>query len=740
MSNESLNTLIAEALIQFQYGLNAHQQGQLTVAENYYMQALQLDPHQFEALHMSGVLSYQNGDLDRSVILIEAALAINPKDSTAQSNYGNTLLALQRQNEALAAYENALTIDPQDADGHFNRGNTLHTLERFEEAINAYDRALLINPKDADSYYNRANTLRCLQRYEDALKNYAQSIQIRPDYAPAAMNHGITLVDLKRPIEAIESFKLVLLIEPDHMGALAKLALIYQQLNFFIKSAEYQKKLVTKNPLRTDFLNDYGWTLHNLKDYDNAISYFNKALTIDPKYLSAHYNLGNSLRELKQFHRALEHYNIAYDLHSQSYEIIINRGNTLHDLERYAEALSDFDQAISLKQNCSDAFYNRGNTLRMLNRREEAIKSYDSAVTIDPNYVAALSNRGIALNELLRLNDSIASYLTALRIDPSHTDSHWNLSIALLLKGEYLHAWPHYEWRWQLPNFSSPRRGFKQILWLGTKSLQNKKILLHSEQGFGDSIQFCRYVKLVQQFGATVILEIEKPLFRLLENLDYIDQIITKGEILPDFDYHTPLMSLPFAFHTTLNNIPNSTQENASYLSSESVLRHQWKVTLNEKIMPRIGLVWSGRSTHSNDHNRSLQLADLIAHLPQGYDYISLQKEIRPADAQSLSQNPQIRHFGDQIHDFADTAALCELMDLVISVDTSVAHLAGALGKPVWILLPYCPDWRWLLERTDSPWYPTATLFRATQAGDWHSALIALQLAIVREFPPGARL
>jgi hypothetical protein len=230
---------------------------------------------------------------------------------------------------------------------------------------------------------------------------------------------------------------------------------------------------------------------------------------------------------------------------------------------------------------------------------------------------------------------------------------------------------------------------------------------------------------------------VEKSLISLMQSIPNVDQVVAQGEAIPPFDVHCPLMSLPLAFKTSVETIP---QTPMPYLYSNLQRLSQWKVQLGEKQQPRIGLAWSGNLKHRNDANRSLSLNELIAKLPQEFEYISLQNELRPADAQSLSQNPQIRHFGDQIHDFADTAALCELMDLVISVDTSVAHLAGALGKPVWILLPYCPDWRWLLERTDSPWYPTATLFRATQAGDWHSALIALQLAIVREFPPGARL
>ena len=256
-------------------------------------------------------------------------------------------------------------------------------------------------------------------------------------------------------------------------------------------------------------------------------------------------------------------------------------------------------------------------------------------------------------------------------------------------------------------------------MWLGSQSLQDKTILLHAEQGLGDTIQFCRYASLVAKLGAKVILEVQRPLLGLLKNLDGVSQIIARGDALPEFDYQSPLLSLPLAFKTQLHTIPSALR----YLAGDSEKVLAWQARLGEKTKPRVGLVWSGNLEHKNDHNRSLSLSQVLPYLPSSCQYICLQKELRNADQAILAQHPHIQFFGDALEDFTDTAALCDLMDVVISVDTSVAHLAAALGKPTWVLLPFSPDWRWLLDRKDSPWYPSAKLYRQERIGDWNGVL-----------------
>jgi ADP-heptose:LPS heptosyltransferase len=255
-------------------------------------------------------------------------------------------------------------------------------------------------------------------------------------------------------------------------------------------------------------------------------------------------------------------------------------------------------------------------------------------------------------------------------------------------------------------------------LWLGAESLKDKTILLYAEQGLGDTIQFCRYIESVAELGAKVILEVQKPLVNLLKNSKGLSQIFANGDTPTNFDYQCPLLSLPLAFKTELHSIP----------PPQSIFTHkekftEWQAKLGKKSKPRIGIVWSGSTEHKNDRNRSLTLSKLLPYLSPNVEYICLQKELRSVDKELLSEHRQIKYFGDALKDFTDTSALCELMDVIISVDTSVAHLAGTLGKPTWVLLPYSPDWRWQLDKNDSPWYPSAKLYRQEKICEWNGVL-----------------
>jgi hypothetical protein len=311
-------------------------------------------------------------------------------------------------------------------------------------------------------------------------------------------------------------------------------------------------------------------------------------------------------------------------------------------------------------------------------------------------------------------------------------EAHWNEALLRLLTGDFSRGWAKYEWRWRNESLALSTRNFSQPLWLGAEAIDGKTILLHSEQGLGDTIQFCRYVPLVAARGARVILEVERPLHEIMTNLAGATEVISKGDALPDFDFHCPLLSLPLAFGTHLETIPSLT----SYLRAPGQTLKHWQARLGPKARPRIGLVWSGRPAHKNDQNRSISLRSLLPLLDIEATFVSLQKDVRSDDAAVLKECNDVLHFGDELKDFSDTAALILQLDLVISVDTSVAHLAGALGEPVWILLPYNPDWRWLLDRDDSPWYPSARLFRQQQIGNWAGVIdqVKNELRSVRSF------
>jgi hypothetical protein len=325
-----------------------------------------------------------------------------------------------------------------------------------------------------------------------------------------------------------------------------------------------------------------------------------------------------------------------------------------------------------------------------------------------------------------RFNDAISDYDNAIDLRAEYPEVEWNKGLIQLLQGDFKNGWQSYEWRWKTEKYLKLRRDFTQPQWVGHPPLAGKTIVIHSEQGIGDTIQFCRYLPLVSALGARVVFEIQKPLLGFVQRLPGVGGFLIQGDLLPEADFHCPLLSLPLALGTTLETIPPPSGD----LRADPNRVARWAEVLGEKQRKRIGLVWSGNVQHSNDHNRSIPLSLIVDSLPAQYDYISLHKEVRDSDRNILSLHSYIKYFGPEIQDFSDTAALCALMDLVISVDTSVAHLSGTLGRPTWVLLPYLPDWRWLLDRDDSPWYPSVKLYRQTGVGDWKSVLAQVNTSL----------
>jgi len=418
---------------------------------------------------------------------------------------------------------------------------------------------------------------------------------------------------------------------------------------------------------------------------------------------------------LGRYDEALRDFERALASEPDNAEALTNRGVVLHDLARSYRA-ADHERAID----------EPGVTLQKLRRIEQALASHDAALASRPDYPEALANRGVALYDLKRFDEALASYDQAIALRPDFADAHFLKGLASLVTGDFERGWIEYEWRRKAPSLKNTKRDFTQPRWLGGEDIAGKTILLHSEQGFGDSIQFCRYVPLVEARGARVVMEVQEPLFELMTDLAGAAQIISSGDPLPDFDFHCPFPSLPLAFETRLDTIP----ANVPYLSVPEQAAEDWRDLLGEKRALRVGLAWAGNAKHVRDQERSMQLCDLLPLFGIGAAFVRLQKDIRAADAEMLENCGMLR-FGDEPTDFSDTAALISQLDLVISVDTSVAHLAGALGKPVWILLTHAPDWRWLLDRHDSPWYPTARLFRQQETREWRSVATQVRQALL---------
>ncbi|MFY9686991.1 MAG: tetratricopeptide repeat-containing glycosyltransferase family protein [Pseudolabrys sp.] len=551
-----------------------------------------------------------------------------------------------------------------------------------------------------------------------------------PPDLPRMLAQASTLQRQGQIVEAERLYLAVLAIVPDNADALHSMG------NLKLARGEPGEALrligaaMAARAPTPRILFDLGLAFNALNQHQKALDSFDLAIQLQPDFFEAHGNRGAMLAALGRHDDAIASYRNALAIRPDFADAHCNLGSALTRLQRYDDALASLDRAIALRADYADALYNRGNALKPLQRYQEALASYDRAIALWPGHADAHNNRGQVLRELERYDEALASYDRALALRPKHVMAHCNAAALRLLTGDFERGWAHYEWRWLKKSVMPTRRNFSQPAWNGRDPIAGKTILIHSEQGLGDAIQFCRYVPLLAARGVQVIFEVQKPLQTLMGSLDGAAQVVPKGGPLPAFDLHCPLVSLPLAFGTRLKTIPSTT----GYLSAPAQHVTAWQSCLEGKPHPRIGLVWSGNPGHERDRERSIGLRTFVPLLDAFGDdvtFFSLQKDVRPDDDAFLKERTDI--LDNALEDFSDTAALISQLDLVISVDTSVAHLAGALGKPVWILLTYFPDWRWLLGRDDSPWYPSARLFRQDESRTW-DGVVARVCRALREF------
>lgn len=544
--------------------------------------------------------------------------------------------------------------------------------------------------------------------------------------ADALYQRGNELYRLGRMSEALASLDAALNLQPKHPGALLSRGATQFQLQHFEAALQSFDRLLALQPKSAAALYNRGIALFALQRWSEALDSYDRARVLKPDYADAWVNRGLTLQKLQRHEEALASFNQTLVHQPRHVEALNNRGTALQSMNRHAEALASFDQAIALRPDNADALNNRGNTLDALDRPLEGLASIDRALVLRPGFAMAWNNRSVTLRNLNRLDEALESVNRALALQPGYADAYWNRSLILLLRGDLAAGWQDYEARLQVPSPAYKPRIFVPPRWRGDEDLNGKTVLIYAEQGLGDTIQFCRYTALLAERGARVVLEVQRPLRTLLAELAGVDLLLSPGDELPGFEFHSPLLSLPLAFGTDMNSIPAP----HSYLAADPARVQAWRSRLDAQThgatSRRIGLVWFGNPTLLQDRHRSIPLELLLPLPAPGLQLCSLQKDLRPGDRELLSAHAEILHFGDELNDFADTAALIECLDLVISVDTAVAHLAGALGKPVWILQRFSPDFRWLLERDDSPWYPSARLFRQPQRGDWSSVISAI--------------
>ncbi|MBN3756766.1 tetratricopeptide repeat protein [Paraburkholderia sp. Tr-20389] len=539
--------------------------------------------------------------------------------------------------------------------------------------------------------------------------------------------------------EAEELYREILALRPKHFDAIQLLGALSLQAGRVDEGIELLKKAIAINGMQAPLHSNLAYAYNAQRRFNEGLASANRALALQARFADALNNRGNALAGLDRPAEALASFEMAIALQPALAQAWNNCACVLRDLDRPDDALARCDQAIALQAGYAEAWSNRANALSDLNRPLDAQASYRRALELAPSFVDAWSNLGLTQIDLKQHEAALQSYEHALALNPDHAEAHWNRALCLLQMGRLDEGWQEYEWRWQRHRMQGAQRHFAQAPWLGQFPLEGKTILLHAEQGLGDTLQFCRYVPLVAAMGAKVILEVPQELMRLLRTLDGVTELIEQGQPLPAFDCHAPLLSLPLAFGTGVDSIPAGTP----YLYPDEPDTKRWSERLasNAPHTLKVGLVWAGGNRphvaelRKTDARRSIALDMLtpILDIPHVRFY-SLQKG---QSAQQLTGNPELAgrivDYTDEFEDFADTAAFVNNLDLVISVDTAVAHLAGATGTPVWIMNRFDTCWRWLLDRTDSPWYPGARLFRQPALGDWNSVIAAVREALAAQ-------
>jgi tetratricopeptide (TPR) repeat protein len=491
------------------------------------------------------------------------------------------------------------------------------------------------------------------------------------------------------------------------------------------------RRILDGNPDNFDALHALAVLAARCGRPEEAHPLLRRALEINPQSARAHANEGNVLQALGMQPEALASYDRALAQRPDFADALGNRALTLLELGRDAEALASCDLAISIDPHHVGAWTNRGVVLNELARHDEALSCFDKALSIRPAAVQVLVNRGNTLQTLRRHAEALENYARAIALAPDFAEAHYYEGLARLAQGQLARGWQKHEWRWKRKG-QRMSQASQAPFWRGDAPLAGRTILAQAEQGQGDTIQFCRYADLLADAGARVVLEVQAPLKALVSTLRAQPVVVCHGEALPDHDVRCPLLSLPLSFGTELETIPGT----VPYLFAPPEKARHWEARLAAGHALRVGLVCSGNPTHRNDRHRSIPLANFRPILNRGLDLFLLQNEIRLADEAFLQATAGIACFAKELADFSDTAALVANMDVVVSVDSAVAHLAGALGKPVWILLPFTrTDWRWLQDRESSPWYPTARLFRQPAAGDWDTVIerVAHELSVLRE-------
>jgi tetratricopeptide (TPR) repeat protein len=636
-------------------------------------------------------------------------------------------LALHEEGDmqgALQGYEAILARDPAEFDALHLLGVIALQAGRPQVGVDLISRAIGVNDAVAAAFSNRGCALNAMERYDEALGDFDRAIALAPDYPEAHGNRGLALAALGRQHDALVAFTTAIGLRPDDPQVRADLAKAAGALAG--RGAGGGPDDAEADCIRAAGLLERGRLAE-------AVHALHRALAVQPASAQIHYNLGNAARELGRTEEAIAHFGAAIAFKPDFARALSNKAVLLQGLGRSEAALDCCDRALAIDATLPEAHNNRGYALHGQGRLTEASAAFETAIGLSGGFAQAHYNLGHTLRDLGRPTEAIASYDRAIVARPGYRDAYVDKALILLQLGEYAAGWEAYEWRNQAP-LPPGSRTFRQPQLSLDRDLAGATVFVHWEQGFGDTIQFCRYALLLSARGARVIVSVQEPLVSLLKPLEPRITVIG-GALAPSaFDYHCPMLSLPFAFGTRVETIPAA----RAYLSADPAIAAGWAARLPVRARPRIGFAVSGRPAASNDAQRSIAMSDVAPLFAFPADWICLHKDLRAADAEVLTDFPNVAFHGAALTDFAQTAGLIANLDLVISVDTSVAHLAGAMGRALWLMLSEPAEWRWLQSRDDTPWYPSARLFRQKTPGDWLEVVERVRQTLADAFPAAA--
>ncbi len=617
-----------------------------------------------------------------------------------------------------------------------NNSKALHLLARLlrirgmhQDAIRVLERLLGQIPDALETLLELTLAQLAAKQFEKAIQTANRILGLNPSLACGHFYLGYAQHSLSRPEDSVSSFETAVKLEPDYFEALVNLGNAYHALSRFSDALECYRRAVELRPDQaTPYFNLAG-TLRQIKRLDEAKACIERSLQLNNKYARAYQRLGEILADQAKFDEAISAYQAAIELNNRDSQSYIANGVIFRKLGRLEEAVSSYQKALAIEPNSAEALTSLGNAYSDQGNLVEAVECHRRSLAIKPSSANTWSNLGQVLQQNGELDESLECYRKAIDMDSNCSKARFNRSLVFLLKGDLERGFEEFEWRWK---DSCPAREFACPIWDG-KPLHGKTILLHAEQGLGDTIQFIRYARRIQKMGPhQVIVECQRALVPLLKSCYGIDMLIPRGEVLPHFDTHSPLMSLPRIVKTSLEDIPSETP----YLKASSELVVLWEKILEPIHDFRVGIVWQGGTGYPKDKIRSIPLKQFegLSQL-SGVQLISLQKGFGIEQLAKVEFSPM--DFSGKLDEstgpLMDTAALLENLDLLIACDTAIAHLAGALGIPTWIVLNTQPDWRWMIDRHDSPWYPSVRLFRQSTANDWTEVFSRIQQSLKRE-------